>query len=141
MERAQLLYAESICADGSGRLLFAAAHLKRERARIYIADNDGKVVDSFGENKYSSSFFHTGFWQTWSPDCRFVYYQSGTNTVPYIVRRELSTGLETRVAGDMEGAPTDGGPIVSGFMECCMPRLRHAGISSGGRALSLSGAE
>lgn len=102
--------------DGSGRLLFAAGDFETGTGKVYIADNDGKVVDSFGENKYSSSFFHTGFWQTWSPDCRFVYYQSGTNTVPYIVRRELSTGLETRVAGDMEGAPTDGGPIVSGFM-------------------------
>lgn len=47
--------------DGSGRLLFAAADFETGTGKVYIADNDGKVVDSFGENKYSSSFFHTGF--------------------------------------------------------------------------------
>lgn len=102
--------------DGSGRLLFSGCDPDTGRGKVYIADEDGNVLDSFGENTVSSSFYHTGFWQSWSPDARYVYYQSGTNTNPLIIRHELATGTETCMPGDMEGAPPFGEPITSGFM-------------------------
>ena len=102
--------------DGSGRLLLAAADLASRTGEILILDSDGKIVDSFGKHPVESMFFHTGFWQTWSPDARFVYYQSGSLAVPAVTRRELATGRETVVRNaDMEGAPPDGEPLVGGL--------------------------
>ena len=102
--------------DGSGRLLAAGANLDTRTGEVFILDKNGEVIDSFGEHPVESGFFHTGFWQTWSPDCRYVYYQSGSLKEPSITRRELASGKEITLAGDAEGAPPDGEPIVSGLM-------------------------
>ena len=102
--------------DDSGRLLFAGCDPDSGKGMVYISDKDGNIIDSFGENDTSSSFFHTGYWQTWSPDAKFVYYQSGTNTNPLIVKRNVETGEEKIMKGDMEGAPPFGEPVTSGFM-------------------------
>ncbi len=102
--------------DGSGRLLVAGADLASQVGHVYVLSAGGAVLDSFGAGPLESSFFHTGFWQTWSPDCRYVYYQSGVWSAPAITRRELASGQELSVQGDMEGAPPNGEPIVSGLM-------------------------
>lgn len=102
--------------DGSGRLLLAGADLDRSIGEVLILDSDGGVVDRFGENPLHTAFFHTGRWQTWSPDARYVYYQSGSLRLPTITRRELATEDEITLEGDMEGAPPDGEPLLSGLM-------------------------
>jgi hypothetical protein len=113
--------------DGSGRLLLAGADLSEQTGMVYILDSAGKVVDQFGKGKLSAAFYHTGYWQTWSPDARFVYYQSGTPDQPRITRRELESGKEVTLVGDMEGAPPSGEPVLSGLMGM----LYAAGYSSG----------
>lgn len=102
--------------DGSGRLLLAGADLGAGKGYVYILDKQGKVIDRFGEGALGSHFYHTGYWQTWSPDSRYVYYQTGSRVAPSITRRELATGRELTIDGDMEGAPPNGEPIVSGLM-------------------------
>ena len=102
--------------DGSGRLLVAGADLAAQTGHVYILSGDGRVLDCFGAGPLESNFFHTGYWQTWSPGCRYVYYQSGVWSSPAITRRELETGRELTLPGDMEGAPPDGEPLVSGLM-------------------------
>lgn len=102
--------------DGSGRLLLAGADLERQRGAVYILSPGGAVLDCFGEGALEASFYHTGYWQSWSPDARFVYYQSGTWAKPTITRRELAGGQEITLQGDMEGAPPDGEPLLSGLM-------------------------
>ncbi len=102
--------------DRSGRLLLAGADLDNGRGAVYILSASGDVLDCFGEGGLESSFYHTGYWQTWSPDARFVYYQSGTWADPKITRRELATGSVISLDGDMEGAPPDGEPLLSGLM-------------------------
>ena len=102
--------------DGSGRLLLAGADLDRSVGEVLILDQEGTVIDRFGEKPLHTAFFHTGRWQTWSPDARYVYYQSGSLTLPMITRRELATGKEITLKGDMEGAPPDGEPLLSGLM-------------------------
>ncbi len=102
--------------DGSGRLLLAGADLARSTGEVLILDRDGAVVDRFGEGPLTTAFYHTGRWQTWSPDAQYVYYQSGSLSAPTITRRELATGHEATIKGDMEGAPPDGEPLLSGLM-------------------------
>lgn len=102
--------------DGSGRLLLAAADLEGNMGEVYILSKDGAVLDKFGKNRCESNFFHTGLWQTWSPDAKHVYYQGGSMENPKIVRRELETGATSTIDGDMEGAPPSGEPIVSGLL-------------------------
>ena len=63
---------DPVAPDGSGRLLLAGVDLKTGLGKVYVTGADGKVEDEFGENRVESNFFHTGFWQTWSPDCRYV---------------------------------------------------------------------
>ncbi|WP_168119964.1 hypothetical protein [Paenibacillus sp. HB172176] len=102
--------------DGSGRLLLAGADLDRDTGEVLVLSKDGEVMERFGEDKLTTGFYHTGRWQTWSPDARFVYYQSGSMRQPRIVRRELATGEERSMEGDMEGAPPFGEPILSGLL-------------------------
>ncbi len=102
--------------DGSGRILLAGADLETGLARVFIVGADGQVVDSFGEHAVEASFYHTGFWQTWSPDCRYVYFQSGNLQCPTITRRELATGREINLDGDAEGFPPLGEPAVSALL-------------------------
>eukprot|EP00831_Metopus_contortus_P051309 TRINITY_DN4306_c0_g2_i1.p1 TRINITY_DN4306_c0_g2~~TRINITY_DN4306_c0_g2_i1.p1 ORF type:complete len:406 (-),score=63.07 TRINITY_DN4306_c0_g2_i1:194-1411(-) len=113
--------------DNSGRLLIAGADLKSRMGKIFIIGVNGEVLDEFGEHPVDSGFFHTGFWQTWSPDCRYVYFQNGSMAEPLITRRELATGKELHISGDAEGAPPDGEPIVS----CLMGMLYAAGYGYG----------
>ncbi len=102
--------------DGSGRLLLAGADLDAGSGAVYILSAAGEILDSFGKGQLEASFYHTGYWQTWSPDARFIYYQSGSWSKPSITRRELATGAEITLQGDMEGAPPDGEPLLSGLM-------------------------
>ena len=102
--------------DNSGRLLFSGCDPDTGVGKVYIADKDGNIIKSFGENGTSASFFHTGYWQTWSPDAKYVYYQSGTNTNPLIVKHNVETSEEKVMSGDMEGAAPFGEPITTGYM-------------------------
>ena len=102
--------------DDSGRLLLAGVDLETNQGEVIMMSAQGEVLDTFGEHTVNTGFFHTGFWQTWSPDASYVYYQSGTLAEPQITRRELATKSEITVPGDMEGAPPFGEPIVSGLM-------------------------
>src|SRR5690606_6740429 len=68
-----------------------------------------------------------GFWQSWSPDARFVYFQSGTLMDPWVVRHELATGEEVRLEGDMEGISPSGEPGIS----CSHSLLYAAGYGDG----------
>lgn len=102
--------------DGSGRLLASGADLDDGNAEVLILAPDGEVLDRFGEHRVDGSFWHTGWWQTWSPDARFVYYQAGSLKEPKIARRELATGAEIVVEGDLEGAPPGKAPVLSGLL-------------------------
>ncbi|MDF2924617.1 MAG: hypothetical protein K0R57_3531 [Paenibacillaceae bacterium] len=102
--------------DDSGRLLLAGADLDKGMGEVLIASSSGEVIDRFGESPLNSAFYHTGHWQTWSADGNFVYYRKGSLKEPIMVKRELRTGKELFLAGDMEGAPPFGEPIVSGLL-------------------------
>ncbi|MFC5652867.1 hypothetical protein ACFPYJ_27940 [Paenibacillus solisilvae] len=102
--------------DGSGRILLAGGDLDKGTGEVIIVSSEGTVLDRFGQSALHSGFFHTGLWQTWSPDAKYVYYQSGTLNRPLVVKRELDTGIESTLEGDMEGAPPQGEPIISGLM-------------------------
>ena len=113
--------------DGSGRILAAGADLATGEAEVLVLSPEGEVLDRFGMQPVIPSFWHTGFWQSWSPDCRFVYYQSGTMLRPETVRRELATGRELRVSGDMEGFP----PTGDSSLFCQLGMLYAAGYGDG----------
>jgi len=113
--------------DGSGRILYAGTDLKTNRIRIYIASKSGEVLDEFGDGIAETSFYHTGAWQTWSKDSRYVYYQGGTMAKPLICRYDTVTRTEIRMEGDMEGAPPFDEPIISGYLGM----LYAAGYGSG----------
>ena len=102
--------------DGSGRLLVSGADLDGGSTHVYILSPEGEVLARFGEGRPDTSFYHTGSWQTWSPDARYVYYQGGDMKHPLICRYEVATGETVTLAGDMEGAPPLGEPIISGFL-------------------------
>lgn len=102
--------------DGSGRILLSGADLDGDATCVYIVSPDGEVLARFGEGKPDTNFYHTGSWQTWSPDARYVYYQGGDMKNPQICRYEVATGEVVTLAGDMEGAPPQGEPIISGFL-------------------------
>jgi hypothetical protein len=113
--------------DGSGRILLAGADLATNQAEVLILSSEGGVLDRFGRQPVTPSFWHTGFWQSWSPDSRYVYFQSGTMMQPKTVRRELATGAEVRVTGDLEGLPPSGEPGLS----CSHGLLYAAGYGDG----------
>ena len=103
--------------DGSGRVLMGAADLKTNTGKVAIMDKDGNLLDLFGNVKLDSPFWHTGLWQSWSPDCKYVYYQSGESyEKPSITRRELATGKEVVMEGDMEGAPSGDALVTGGLL-------------------------
>jgi len=112
--------------DGSDQILAAGANLDDGTGEVLVLDRDGAVLDRFGQEATNAAFWHTGWWQTWSPDARFVYYQAGSLQEPAIVRRELATGAEIRLAGDMEGAPPNGEPVLG----CLMSLLYAAGYGT-----------
>lgn len=102
--------------DGSGRILAAGADLQNGTGEVLILSPEGKVLDRFGSHPLDGSFYHTGWWQTWSPDSRYVYYQAGSLKEPKIGKRDLATGTDSFIDGDMEGAPPTGEPILSGLL-------------------------
>lgn len=104
--------------DGSGRVLLGAANLDEGKAYVAIMDGEGRLLDKFGGVPLDRNFWHTGLWQSWSPDGKYVYYQSGeAYDRPAVTRREIATGREVRLEGaDMEGAPTGDGPVTSGLL-------------------------
>jgi hypothetical protein len=113
--------------DGSGRILIAGADPATEVGEVFVLGSDGSILERFGSQPVTPSFWHTGFWQSWSSDCRFVYFQSGTLPQPCTMRRELATGAEVRVSGDLEGIPPSGEPGLS----CSHGLLYAAGYGDG----------
>lgn len=114
--------------DGSGRLLAAGVDPAHGAGEVLVLSREGEVLDRFGRQPVEkTAFYHTGFWQTWSPDARYVYYQAGTWDAPRVVRRELATGHEQSMEGDAEGAPPNGEPLISGLLGM----LYAAGYGSG----------
>jgi hypothetical protein len=101
--------------DGSGRILVAGGDLARNVAEVLVLDRDGQVLDRFGQTPIEPNFFHTGLWQTWSPDAKSVYFQVGSLRRPRIARFDLETRRQHEVDGDMEGAPPDGEPLIAGL--------------------------
>lgn len=101
--------------DGSGRILAAGADLDAGVGEVLVLSGTGEVLDRFGSRPLQTSFYHTAWWQTWSADAKYVYYQAGSLSKPQIARRELATGQELVIDGDMEGAPAEG-PILSGLL-------------------------
>ncbi len=113
--------------DGSGRILIAGADLATQLCEVIVLSADGRVLDRFGDVAAPPSFWHTGLWQSWSPDAKFVYYQTGSMKRPCITRRELATGYEITIEGDVEGMPTSGEPALS----CSHGLLYAAGYGTG----------
>ena len=113
--------------DDSDRLLLAGADLVNREGEVFVVGPNGEIEARFGRHPVESDFFHTGFWQSWSPDGRSVYFLDGSLRNPQITRRELTTGTETTIEGAMEGAPPDGEPIVS----CLLGMLYAAGYGTG----------
>lgn len=102
--------------DNSGRLTLAACDLKTQVCSVFILDEDGKILDNFGHRKAESMFYHTGSWESWSPDCRYIYYQSGTLTKPSVSRYDIEKKSVITLDGvDLEGAPPSGEPILGGL--------------------------
>ena len=102
--------------DGSGRVLTAGGDPSRGTGEVLVLSPDGDVLDRFGDGPVEASFWHTGRWQTWSPDARYVYYTRGTLQRPQVVRRELATGTEAVLDGDLEGAPPGDALLLSGLL-------------------------
>jgi hypothetical protein len=102
--------------DGSDRILAAGADLDRDVSEILILSADAEVIDRFGEHPVQTPFYHTGRWQTWSSEGRYVFYGAGTLDQPRFVRREVSTGEEVVVEGAMDGGTPDDGPLISGLL-------------------------
>lgn len=103
--------------DGSGRILCAGCDPDSGIGEVFILDTDGKIIDRFGKQRVSAIFYHTGFWQSWGRDCRYVYYQSsdGDPTKPRVTVRELSTGHEETIDAECEGTPVYGEPFLYGL--------------------------
>ncbi|RRJ98323.1 hypothetical protein Ga0100230_007780 [Opitutaceae bacterium TAV3] len=107
--------------DGSDRLLLSGADLATRTGEVIVlgpADASGHraIQNRFPAGPVNEAYWHTGYWQTWSPDARAVYFQGGSLTAPRIRRHDLATGVTTEIEGDMEGAPPDGEPILSGLL-------------------------
>lgn len=103
--------------DGSGRILCAGCDLSQQTGEVFVLDRNGKVLDRFGKQNVSAAFFHTGFWQSWGPDGKTVYYQSsnGDPVHPRVTVRELESGHETDIEADCEGTPPYGEPFLYGL--------------------------
>ena len=105
-----------VAPDGSGRMVFAACDPASRVCSVYIFDADGKILANFGHRKVESMFFHTGCWESWSPDSRYIYFQSGTLAEPSVSRYEIASARIDKITGvDLEGAPSSGEPIIGGL--------------------------
>ncbi|MET3874531.1 hypothetical protein [Puniceicoccus vermicola] len=113
--------------DNSGRILAAGADLKSRVAEVLILSPNGTILDHFGAVPTTDSFWHTGLWQSWSPDSRKVYFQTGTLRHPRTTRFDLLDRSSVTVGGDIEGIPPLGEPALS----CEHGMLYAAGYGSG----------
>ncbi len=104
-----------IAGDNSGRILLSGADLDKNYGEIYILNSDGEVTDTFGRNELYPAFYHTGYWQSWSEDSRYVFYQAGLPQKPMNGVYDTVTKKEYITDGDMEGGPPKGSIIVSGL--------------------------
>ena len=113
--------------DGSGRILIAAADLDKMTGTVMVISDNGKVLNTLQSKPISESFWHTGFWQSWSNCGQFVYYQSGTLNCPLTVRHELSSGQTVVLEGDLEGMC----PVGETGYSCYHGMLYAAGYGDG----------
>ncbi|WFB35970.1 hypothetical protein P3T73_17595 [Kiritimatiellota bacterium B12222] len=120
--------------DGSGRILVAGADVEKNTGEVLILSADGEVLDRFGEETVTPAFWHTGKWQSWSADAKSVYYEAGTHQHPEVVKRDLASGKELRMPGNLEGISPKGEPGVS----CAHGMLYAAGYGGGGYQPQLS---
>lgn len=102
--------------DGSDRLVVAGADPKTKLGQVLILGPDREVTHRIPAGPVSEAFWHTGYWQTWSPDAKSIYFQGGALDQPLIRRFDLDTGELSEIPGDMEGAPPSGEPIISGLL-------------------------
>ena len=114
--------------DGSGRILIAGADLDNNRAEVIILEADGAIEQRIAFLSVAPSFWHTGLWQSWSPDANCVYFQSGSLTQPSMTRYDLNTGKSVTIHGDIEGVPPSGEPALS----CSHGMLYAAGYGGNG---------
>ena len=70
--------------DNSGRLLLAGVDLATREGEVFVVGKDGEIEERFGRHAVESDFFHTGFWQSWSPDGREIAFVSDETGVPKI---------------------------------------------------------
>jgi hypothetical protein len=101
--------------DGSGRILIAGANLESMTGAVLVISDKGKVLKNLNSQPISESFWHTGFWQSWSNCSRYVYYQSGTLSDPVSIRHNLTTGHTVQLKGDLEGMCPSGEPGYSSY--------------------------
>lgn len=99
--------------DGSGRILLSGVDLNTSLAEVIILSPEGKILNRFGSVPVTPSFWHTGLWQSWSPDGKAVIYQSGSLKSPKTTRYHLDTDESIEIEGDMEGFPPQGEPALS----------------------------
>lgn len=109
--------------DGSGRILMAGADRDSGMGEIFVLSPGGELLNRFGQLPVQPSFWHTAFWQSWSPDARFIYYQGGSFNQPRIIRHDLVSGKKDSLPGEFDGAPPSGDPIFS----CAHSMLYAAG--------------
>lgn len=102
--------------DGSGRLLLSGADMNAREGEVLILSPENDILTRIGPIPLTESFWHTGFWQTWGPGAKTIYYQAGTLREPVMVKHDLSTGNEERLDGGMQGSPPFGEPIHSGLI-------------------------
>lgn len=103
--------------DGSGRILASGCDLQTGYGSVYILDANGSVIDCFGTQKVSASFFHTGLWASWGPDANEVYFSAsnGNPLTPKFGAYNLSTGKIEYGDGDLEGISILGEPFFYGM--------------------------
>jgi hypothetical protein len=99
--------------DGSGRILIAGADLENQTGEILVLSPAGDVLKRIPNPHVTPSFWHTAFWQGWSPDAQEIYFQSEADGQPRIIRHHLATGDEQGAEGEFEGPPPSGEPIFS----------------------------
>ena len=99
--------------DGSGRILIAGADLEQNVAEVIVLSAQGEQLQRIGAVPIQPSFWHTGLWQSWSPDSKMIYFQSGSLEAPRTTRYHLETGESIEVDGDIEGIPPCGEPAIS----------------------------
>ena len=99
--------------DQSGRFVIAGADLEKNEASVFVLDSDHNVLMQSPPAEVNSNFYHTGLWQTWSPDSNDIYYQAGSFKNPAAVKWDLTNDtIQTVQEADMEGAPPLGEPLL-----------------------------